>query len=45
MWKQDTIVAQVEFRPIYEMCAGEEWMTWDSRFLLWWDQVMGLEVE
>ena len=32
-WKQDTIAAQVKFRPIYELCKGEERMPRYFRFM------------
>ena len=40
-----TIAAQVDFRPIYELCMGAEMMPGASMFMRWWDQEVGQEVE
>ena len=33
-----TIATQVDCQPIYELCAGAEWMPGSSRMMRWWYQ-------
>ena len=40
-----TIADQVSFRPIYDLCMGAERMLLASRFLRWWDQDVGWQVD
>ena len=42
--RQATIAVQVAFRPIYDLCTGEEKNLGASRFMRWWDQDVGREV-
>ena len=39
--RQTTVVAQVAWLLIYEICTGEEHMTGTSKFMRWWDQDVG----
>ena len=43
--RQYTISFQVAFRSIYELCTGLQSMPGDSRFMWWWDDDVGQEVE
>ena len=43
--RQVTVAAQVDCRTIYELCMGAERMPVTSRFMYWWDQDVGREVE
>ena len=40
-----TVSAQVACWPIYDLCTGEERMPGTIRFMWWWDQDVGKEVE
>ena len=42
---QDTVAAQVACRSIYYLCTGEERIPGTSRFMKWWEQDVGWEVE
>ena len=42
---QDNIAAHIINRPIYELCMGAETMPGSRRFMRWWDQDVGWEVE
>ena len=44
-WIQDTIVEQLACFTMYDMCMGEERIPVVSRFMGWWDQDVGQEVE
>ena len=43
--RQAIVAVQVAFCPIYELCAGAERIKGTSRFMWWWYQDMGREVE
>ena len=43
--RQDTVASQVDFQPIYKMCGGEYWILGTNKFMLWWEQDMGWEVD
>ena len=43
--RQANVAAQVDCHPIYELCAGAERVPGTSRFMWWWYQDMGREVE
>ena len=42
---QDTVAAQVACRSIYYLCTGEVRIPGTSRFMKWWEQDVGWEVE
>ena len=43
--RHTTLADKVAYRPIYEICRGAERMPVASRFMRWWDQDVGQEVE
>ena len=43
--RQGNIATQVACWTIYDMCMVEDMMPGDSRFMRWWDQDVGQEVE
>ena len=43
--RKASIAAHVAYRPIYEPCMGAERIPGASRFMGWWDQDIGQEVE
>ena len=43
--RQDTVGAKVACRPIYELCPGAERVPGTSKFVHWWEQDVGQEVE
>ena len=43
--RQATIVEQLYFWTIYEMCMGADRMTGSIRFMRWWYQYVGREVD
>ena len=42
---KETLSSQVVCRPIYELCTGEYRMAGISKFMRWWEQDVGREVE
>ena len=42
---KSTVEAQVALWKIYELCKGAERMLGTSKFMQWWDQDVGREVE
>ena len=43
--RKATIVVQVAFRKIYELCNGVEWMPGSSHMMRWWGQDLGRKEE
>ena len=42
---QATIMGKVDFRTIYELCTGAEWMPGSIWMMMLWDQDVGREAE
>ena len=43
--RQATITAHIACQPIYELCTGVDNITGSDKFMRWWDQDVGREVE
>ena len=43
--RENTVAAQLGYGPVYELCMGTERIPGTSKFMQWWEQDVGRDVE